>query len=343
MSHNFPLNHTRRRKLFVSYIPDWLLTILLAGAFFSLDAVERFRRSFSLTDTSIGHGYAVHERIPDEALFAICFAAPLTLMPIINFLTIRTLWDWPNSSLGLILSLSLTGAITMLMKNTAGRPRPDLISRCNPPPDSVDPEFGLSNSSICRQTNVYIMRDGFRSFPSGHSSLSFAGLGFSAFYLAGKLHLFDRRGHTGKAWLFIAPFTGAGMVALSRTMDNRHHWQDVLAGSILGTIVAYFSYRQYYPHLASSEAHSPFSPRIAREDDEGELPISRRTTLTSNRRKLDRVWREGVGQDEERGLLTDQDDETHEMTNMVLPAGERPSWTKQSQGVDVHAENVDIL
>jgi diacylglycerol diphosphate phosphatase/phosphatidate phosphatase len=60
-----------------------------------------------------------------------------------------------------------------------------------------------------------ILQDGFRSFFSGHSScaltpiplffeinshvltaVSFAGLGFLSYYLAGKLHLFDKRGHT---------------------------------------------------------------------------------------------------------------------------------------------------
>lgn len=115
------------------------------------------------------------------------------------------------------------------------------------------------------------MRDGFRSFPSGHTSLSFAGLGFLAFYLAGKLNLFDSKGYTGKAWISLAPFVGAALVAISRTMDYRHHWNDVLGGSILGTVLAYFSYRQYYPHLASNFSHRPYSPRVKREDT-GALP-----------------------------------------------------------------------
>jgi len=49
-------------------------------------------------------------------------------------------------------------------------------------------------------------------------------------------------------------------------MDYRHHWHDVFIGSLLGTFCSYFSYRQYYPHLGSDEAHLPFSPRI--EDDD---------------------------------------------------------------------------
>ena len=49
------------------------------------------------------------------------------------------------------------------------------------------------------------------------------------------------------------------------------HWQDVLVGGILGTVLAYFSYRQYYPNLASKDSQRPYSPRIRREDT-GILP-----------------------------------------------------------------------
>ena len=89
----------------------------------------------------------------------------------------------------------------------------DLIARCQPALGSEDPLWGLSTVDICTQTVSYILEDGWKSFPSGHSSsmsntfllvvnhssdeyeVSFAGLGFLAFYLAGKLHLFDNRGH----------------------------------------------------------------------------------------------------------------------------------------------------
>lgn len=81
-------------------------------------------------------------------------------------------------------------------------------------------------------------------------------------------------------WLSLVPLGVASWVALSRTMDYRRtfytmllspvlisvsmidHWHDVLAGSALGLGIAYFSYRQYYPHLASKTAHIPFITRF---------------------------------------------------------------------------------
>jgi diacylglycerol diphosphate phosphatase/phosphatidate phosphatase len=88
-----------------------------------------------------------------------------------------------------------------------------------------------------------------------------------------------------KGWLALAPFSGAALVAISRTMDyrraffyilqilvtltpNADHWQDVLVGAIVGTAFAYFAYRQYYPSLSSEYSHRPYSPRIKRDDDE---------------------------------------------------------------------------
>lgn len=45
------------------------------------------------------------------------------------------------------------------------------------------------------------------------------------------------------------------------TMDNRHHWQDVTVGSLVGIGFSFFAYRQYYPPLSAPDAHVPFEPR----------------------------------------------------------------------------------
>ena len=39
------------------------------------------------------------------------------------------------------------------------------------------------------------------------------------------------------------------------------------AGSLLGFVISYFAYRQYFPHLASPASHHPHSPRVQREVD----------------------------------------------------------------------------
>ena len=59
------------------------------------------------------------------------------------------------------------------------------------------------------------------------------------------------------------------ILSLYTSFNSRSdHWQDVTAGSILGTVLAYFCYRQYYPNLASKFSHHPYSPRIKHEDIE---------------------------------------------------------------------------
>jgi hypothetical protein len=53
------------------------------------------------------------------------------------------------------------------------------------------------------------------------------------------------------------------LVAISRTEDYRHHWQDVSIGALLGTLCAYFAYRQYYPGLSQDACRDPFLTRVA--------------------------------------------------------------------------------
>jgi diacylglycerol diphosphate phosphatase/phosphatidate phosphatase len=51
------------------------------------------------------------------------------------------------------------------------------------------------------------------------------------------------------------------------------HWHDVLVGATLGTVLAYFSYRQYYPSLVSKDSQFPYSPRHTFEETVERLPI----------------------------------------------------------------------
>jgi diacylglycerol diphosphate phosphatase / phosphatidate phosphatase len=71
----------------------------------------------------------------------------------------------------------------------------------------------------------------------------------------------DQRGQTVKAWLFAVPLFGATVISITRTMDYRHHWQDVAVGLTLGLATTYFSYRQYYPSLETPRSQYPFTPR----------------------------------------------------------------------------------
>ena len=78
------------------------------------------------------------------------------------------LWELNCGILGLLLSQAAAFVITAALKNACGKPRPDLIDRCQPRAGSVDPPvFGLSNFTICTQTDNAILNDGFKSFPSG--------------------------------------------------------------------------------------------------------------------------------------------------------------------------------
>jgi diacylglycerol diphosphate phosphatase/phosphatidate phosphatase len=76
--------------------------------------------------------------------------------------------DWHHASLGLLMGLTLNLMVTEVFKNTVGRPRPDFIDRCQPRVGVTDPVFGLTDSSICTRTDL--LKDGFKSFLSGHSS-----------------------------------------------------------------------------------------------------------------------------------------------------------------------------
>ena len=54
--------HTRR--IFLSYLPDWILVIIMACAFYGIDQIPPFRREFSLEDKTIQFPHSPSDSVP---------------------------------------------------------------------------------------------------------------------------------------------------------------------------------------------------------------------------------------------------------------------------------------
>jgi len=269
----------RKWRIFYSYLPDWILTIIVWGLFYLLDKVDGFRQVFSVTDERLAHEYTLHERVPVWLLAVTCGLVPGLVIVLTGLVYRRSFWDAHAGVLGFILSLGLSVTLTNIMKITVGRPRPDLFGRCQLPSDlTSNPLHGLTSWRVCTRTDL--LKDGFRSFPSGHSSFAWAGMWYLILFGAAKMRISNRKGYTWKSWLLVAPLCCAILIAISRLMDYRHNPTDVIAGGILGVLVAWYGYRQYYPPIDAPQSYKPYSPRIPKEAET--IPTHRQETEHSS-------------------------------------------------------------
>lgn len=269
------------RKLARLHMHDWLILILLAIIEIILNIIHPFYRF-------VGKDMMTDLKYPMKQNTVPLWAVPVyaVLLPIIVFTLIyfkrRDVYDLHHAILGLLFSVLITGVLTDAIKDATGRPRPDFFWRCFP--DGID-SYDKWGNVVCHGESSDI-REGHKSFPSGHSSWSFAGLGFLALYLAGKIKVFDRRGHVAKLCIVILPLLMASLVAVSRVDDYWHHWQDVFAGGILGLTVAMFCYLQFFPAPYHSEGWGPYAYFRALEET--------RSNRTANR-PADEVGMRAVG------------------------------------------------
>lgn len=276
---------------------DWVLLAVLIVAVCVLESSnDGFKRQFSLTDTAIQFPHATKERVPTFALFLISLVAPSIIVVALPVFLDKPLQRIHYGLLGLGLTYCFTETVTNIIKLNAGRPRPDLLDRCRP---SIGAQTLSSNTyhstlvdaSVCTTPlDSSLISDGFKSFPSGHSSSSFCGLVYLGFYVRHILWHYAQRLSSRRYAIRVAntstsdvseagePDTGllnrndeesdaenarslvllgvvvqlllllgATMVGVSRTMDYRHHSTDVLAGGIIGSLIAAFFFHVYHP------------------------------------------------------------------------------------------------
>ncbi|KAK0121839.1 hypothetical protein ONS95_010119 [Cadophora gregata] len=183
------------RKIW-SYVLDWLLMLILGILIASLRFLTGNKTQFSLLEPSINFSYHPKQIVP--IWLAVLFAPILPTITVFIFCILRLghiprsfnqtiqktaswdmrsrLKDLHHSWLGIGYAILFAFGISNALEKFAGQPRPDLIARCQ-----VDPAVylnetvmffgtGMVDSSVCRQTDSFILDEGFASFPSGHSS-----------------------------------------------------------------------------------------------------------------------------------------------------------------------------
>ncbi|XP_028788414.1 lipid phosphate phosphatase 2-like [Neltuma alba] len=267
---------------------DWLVLLLLVVIDLFLDSLEPFHRFVGegmMTDLKYPYK---DETIPFRVVQIVTILFPIAVF-FMFYICKRNVYDLHHSILGIfhcfdfvtglllfpcswlmvsylnallgtsgiLFSALITGVITDLVKVAVGRPRPSFFWRCFPDGKAVFD--AITNDVVCHGDEK-IIKEGYKSFPSGHTSWAFAGLGFFAWYLSGKVRVLDRRGHIGKLCLLLLPLLLAAFVGVSRVDDYRHHWQDVFAGGLLGIIVSSTCYLLLFPfpHQSGWAPHAYF-------------------------------------------------------------------------------------
>ena len=228
----------------------WGLTALaLMSLLIFKERFSPYCRSFSFTDQSISHKHKP-DTVPYWTLFAfpvspavisfiLCCVAPI-------FPKLRW-WELREMAYCTLLTATLSSLMTDPPKLYAGRLRPDFIDRLRiagynstyPDPMATD---------YCTITNKIVV-DGRLSFPSGHTSTAFASMTLCTLILMNRFRTFHQPEWRVVYFLVAAfPLVIAFTVAISRTRDERHHFSDILGGSLVGTISALLSFRLVFSY-----------------------------------------------------------------------------------------------
>ncbi|KAI1845685.1 hypothetical protein JX265_005375 [Neoarthrinium moseri] len=261
----------RKRKvtwvLILSYVTDWIVLIAFGVVGTVLGTITPNKRHFALDDPNISFPFTENETVTSVTLLICNAVIPIVVIFFVVLVFVpgptvpkgtprsliwkRKLWELHTGWLGLAMALLGAWFITSSMKNLFGKPRPDLISRCNPDYAHEQDYYVVPNSrarlvsaDICLNKDKHIMDDGFRSYPSGHSSSAAAGLIYLSFFLASKFAV-------------VIPFASGGSAKDSDSGSAAFPSRSTGASGINGS---------YKPMShATDELAAPEDPAIARQ------------------------------------------------------------------------------
>lgn len=248
------------KKIILKIIADFLLLCLIGFPILIVELIAvPHKQGFFCDDQSLKKPFYEISTIPDGTMIAYSVGIPVIVILIIELIDSKfnknhikrklTIGEWKvplwlqNSyrHIGFFIFGALCAQMTThMMKFSMGRLRPHFFDLCKPSVDCFSPEnIGkfITIYSCSGNEDSHYLREMRLSFPSGHSSFT----GFALVYCA--LYLQVRMTWNGSALfkhvmqfllILLTWWTG-----LSRVLDHKHHWTDVLAGFVLGISYAF--------------------------------------------------------------------------------------------------------
>jgi len=241
-------------------LPELLCALLFLVIGASLGEVAPFNGAFFEQDPSLSKDYRA-STVPTWLLGVLCAALPGAALAVLEPLSLhRSQRGGCRCPLflcaGLALALTSTMLATNATKSFVGSKRPNFFAYCDYMGYAAAAGTRNASSAAWRAyaaatapgapgvlarcaAGERAVEDAQRSFPSGHSSLSFAGLGFLALALRHLAGLRPGDWLSPSAAACGAPLALATYVAATRVRDNYHREIDVAAGAAIGLALAH--------------------------------------------------------------------------------------------------------
>jgi diacylglycerol diphosphate phosphatase/phosphatidate phosphatase len=250
----------------IRYAGEALTTIGLFVFAFGLHQMSSpMPLTFLEQDMTLSYPLVRPETVPTWLLFLLSISIPT------GFVTIGHIWHaikrkgTPRHTvvslswclLGIMQALGMVFTVTNLLKYMTGRQRPNFYALCdyagyreavatgNMDVYNAATKFGaIGNVNKCT-ASFKDVAESLRSFPSGHSSVSFAGMTFASLYLRASFGVVHGVHVSMLAILSTFPLIVSAWIAISRVRDRWHNTDDVFIGSAIGILCGYLAWKHY--------------------------------------------------------------------------------------------------
>eukprot|EP01061_Rhynchopus_euleeides_P036325 TRINITY_DN6123_c0_g1_i1.p1 TRINITY_DN6123_c0_g1~~TRINITY_DN6123_c0_g1_i1.p1 ORF type:complete len:290 (+),score=81.05 TRINITY_DN6123_c0_g1_i1:73-942(+) len=247
-----------------SYLTELLLCVAITVAIWAaVEYSKPFCGVFDPLDPRLSFPHSHSTMFPSNTIPLISFVGPVVwalLTEAILRLVVRSRpAGFVHTAHALVLSIAeavmVAMCITNPLKNFAGRPRPDYVSRLVEFADFNPRNYTQADlDAICSSDNSRVM-DGRRSFPSGHTSMTFAGWTVTAMFVYARLFNGRRTRYTApllNVFVVLLNIILPAIVAVSRTRDYRHNHDDIMAGMCIGVLAGVVCFHLHFS-LSSEE------------------------------------------------------------------------------------------